>query len=106
MKTQHIIATIICVILLAACGQPKQASEEPSQVISTADSLRADSIYNLAQTLFQNALDYRDKDSTVACCKEYYRALEVLEEHFSTIQSFDVEQLTKQDKQIIPCRFS
>ena len=101
MKTQHIIATIICNILLAACGQPKEASEEPPQVISTADSLRADSIYNLAQTLFQNALDYRDKDSTVACCKEYYRALEVLEEHFSTIQSFDVEQLTKQDKQII-----
>jgi len=101
MKTQHLIATIVCAILLAACGQPKEASEEPSQVISTADSLRADSIYNLAQTFFQNALDYRDKDSTVACCKEYYRALEVLEERISIIQSFDVEQLTKQDKQII-----
>lgn len=101
MKTQHIIATIVCAILLAACGQPKEASEEPPQVISTADSLRADSIYNLAQTFYQNALDYMDKDSTVACCKEYYRALEALEERFSTIQSFDVEQLTKQDKQII-----
>ena len=104
MKRHHFIATLVCATLLAACGKPEQVAEpaeEPTQAEAMADSLRADSIYNVAQTFFQNALDYRDKDSTVACCKEYYRTLEILEERFSIIQHIDIEQITKQDKQII-----
>ena len=102
MKHLLSITTLACALLFATCSKPVQVAEKAnSQACSTVDSLRADSIYNVAQTFFQNALDYRDKDSTVAYCKEYYRILEILEEHFSVIQPIDVKQLTKQDKQII-----
>ena len=107
MKIHHIIATSICAILLAACGKPEptveagRKVEDPSQMDATADSLRADSIYNMANTLYQNAMHYWEMDSTVACCKEFYQVLGLLEERFSVDNLPEIEQLTKPDRSII-----
>lgn len=107
MKIHHFIAISVCAILLAACGKLDPTAEagrrveDPSQVDATADSLRADSIYNKANTLYQNALHYWDMDSTVACCKEFYQVLGLLEERFSVDNLPEKEQLTKPDRSII-----
>ena len=77
------------------------SQNNPSTIETAIDSLRADSIYNIANTLYQNAMHYWEMDSTVACCKEFYQVLGLLEERFSVDNLPEIEQLTKPDRSII-----
>ena len=46
-------------------------------------------------------MHYWEMDSTVACCKEFYQVLGLLEERFSVDNLPEIEQLTKPDRSII-----
>ena len=75
--------------------------DTPSAEEAAIDSLRADSLFNVADSLYQNAMHYWDIDSAVACCEEFYQVLELLEERFSVDNLPEVEQLTKPDRNMI-----
>ena len=102
MKFRLSIATLICAAIMMACSQPPKVTNPKSELEWLAfDSLQADSLNNVAQTFYQNAMNYWAMDSTVACCKEYYHVLELLEERFSVDNLPEVEQLTKPDRSMI-----
>jgi tetratricopeptide (TPR) repeat protein len=92
--------------LMIGCNpeEPHRATSPqntPSAEEVAIDSLRADSLYNVANTFYQNALRNWDMDSTVACCKEFYQVLGLLEERFSVDNLPEIEQLTKPDRSMI-----
>ena len=102
MKFRFSIATLICAAMMMACSQPPKVTNPKSEPEWLAfDSLQADSLNNVAQTFYQNAMRYWDMDSTVACCKEFYQVLELLEERFSVDNLPEAEQLTKPDRSMI-----
>ena len=73
----------------------------PSAEEAAIDSLRADSIYKAANVHYKSAMSYWSKDSTVASCKEFYRALEILEKRYPINQLPEFEKLIKPDRQMI-----
>ena len=92
--------------LMIGCNpEEMRRATPPKNTTSTEeaaiDSLRADSLYNVANTFYQNALHYWYMDSVVACCKEFYQVLGLLEERFSVDNLPEIEQLIKPDRSMI-----
>ena len=75
--------------------------DTPSAEEAAIDSLRADSLFNVAQSFYQNGLDNYGLDSSLFACKECYHALSILEDLYSLDSLPETEQLTPMDKKMI-----